>query len=338
MNTLVTVVVTAYNIEKHIVKCLDSVLGQSYQNYHVIVVDDGSVDQTGALAKEYCAHHDDFDYHYQENAGVSVARNYGISHAKGEFIAFVDGDDYLDADYLEKLLEGITSEKIDIICSCCHAFLDDSYDDYFFDKSYVMSTQKEKERLYLQLFNGNYGKPKGRGSTAIGVPWGKLYRKSLLLENGIKFDPTLRRMQDNMFNMYAFYYADTVVYLNKAYYNYRLEHITSRTTKYNYDIWLNLLTARDHFFQNHPDFLTPSLMEGKIYELNVAFASSLRNIAKNNTYQEAIVQYDELRRNPLFKDLFLRRNSRRVPLKFKSIVLLMILRMYRVVILILRRM
>ena len=338
MSTVITVVVTAYNIEKYIVKCLDSILEQTYRDFHVIVVDDGSADRTGYLASEYCRKHDGFSYYHQENAGVSVARNYGIDHAEGDFIAFVDGDDYLDCDYLEKLLAAITSDSIDIVCSGCHAFLEDSREEFFYDRSYTMTTEKEKERLYLQLFNGNYGKPKGRGATAIGVPWGKLYRRKMVQDADIRFDPALKRMQDNMFNMYAFYHADTVVYINEAHYNYRLEHITSRNTRYKYDIWLNLLKAREEFFEKYPGFLTPSLLEGKLYELNVAFASSLRNIAKSSSLREALAEYEALRKDPLFKDLFSGKKSRYVPMKLKSITALMKLRAYFVVIQVLKRM
>ena len=328
----VTIVVTAYNIEKYIERCLKSIEGQTYKNVEVYVVDDGSTDATSKLAKSYCDGIDYFNYIWQENAGVSVARNNGIDRASGEYIVFVDGDDYLDEIAVQEYVSNIDDDA-DVLCSCCHAFTETtSYDDHFFDQTYHMDNVEKKERLFMQLLNGNYGKPDGKGSTAIGVPWGKLYRRSFLDQYEIRFDPELRRMQDNMFNMYVFYHARKVIYYDEAFYNYRLEHIQAKTTKYNPTIWLKVLKAREQFFQLYPEMNKGLIHTGFLYEKYVAMAASSSYAATELKYNDAVKEIKRIRMSPLFDEVFRGKHSDGIPAKFKVIKVLINLRLYPAVI------
>ena len=179
-----------------------------------------------------------------------------------------------------------------------------------------MQTMQEKERLFLQLLNGNKGKPNGKGKTAIGVPWGKLYRTDLLKNNYILFDPKLRRMQDNMFNMYTFYYAHKIIYLNEAHYNYRLEHIQNKNTLYSPELWKQLLLARKHFFEEHNEFITDAIKKEIFYEKNVALAVSIMFISKNMAYKEAKKEFTILKKDLLYHELFEKILTHRTPVKF----------------------
>lgn len=332
----VTIVVTAYNIEKYIERCLVSVDEQTYRNFEVYVVDDGSEDDTSKIAEVFCQERADFQYIRQENAGVSVARNVGIDNASGEFIIFVDGDDYLDKNAVQEYVSHI-DDNADILCSCCHAFTEKlTYDDHFYDQSYCMDSMEKKERLFMQLLNGNYGKPNGKGSTAIGVPWGKLYRISLIKEYSLRFDPELRRMQDNMFNMYAFYYARKVIYYDKAFYNYRLEHIQAKTTKYKPMIWYKVLNARESFFLLHPEINKGKIHDGYMYEKYVGMAASVLYVSKELDYRDAVGEIKQMRVNPLFKDVFRNKCVESIPKKFRLIAMLIKYKMYPVVIMGLR--
>ena len=332
----ITIVVTAYNIEKYIERCLASVDGQTYRNFEVYVVDDGSTDDTSKIAEAFCQERPEFQYIRQENAGVSVARNVGIENASGEFIIFVDGDDYLDKNAVQEYVSHIDDDT-DILCSCCHAFTETStYDDHFFDQSYYMDSMEKKERLFMQLLNGNYGKPNGKGSTAIGVPWGKLYRLSLIKRYSISFDPELRRMQDNMFNMYAFYHARKIIYLDEAFYNYRLEHIRAKTTKYKPIIWYKVLNAREDFFRLHPEINKEKIHEGFLYEKYVGMAASASYVSKELSYRNAVSEIEQMRVNPLFRAVFRDKCVENIPKKFRLIAMLIKYKMYPVVIIGLR--
>lgn len=312
---LVSIIVTAYNVGNYLEKCLDSVVGQTYRDIEVFIIDDGSTDNTEEIGKDFANKYSHVSYLYQENSGVSVARNYGIKSANGEFLMFVDGDDYLEPDIVSVLLEKMENDT-DIACCCCKAFDDDIYVDNFFDKTYYMQTMQEKERLFLQLLNGNKGKPNGKGKTAIGVPWGKLYRAGLLKKNHIMFEPKLRRMQDNMFNMYTFYYAHKIIYLNEAHYNYRLEHIQNKNTLYSPELWRQLLLARKHFFEEHNEFITDAIKKEIFYEKNVALAVSIMFISKNMAYKEAKKEFTILKKDLLYHELFEKILTHRTPVKF----------------------
>lgn len=110
-NVFVSVIVPVYNCEPYLKRCLDSLQRQSYDNYEVICIDDGSTDNSAAIIKNY-----PFKYYYQSNAGQAAARNRGIELAKGQWLCFVDGDDAVEADYLTALVQGIRDDVGMVMC------------------------------------------------------------------------------------------------------------------------------------------------------------------------------------------------------------------------------
>ena len=100
---LVSVIVPCYNGEKDIERCLNSIVNQTYKKIEVIVVDDGSKDNSKELIKEYVNNYPNVNYYYKKNGGLSSARNFGLKKATGDYIAFVDSDDYIDLKMLEKM-------------------------------------------------------------------------------------------------------------------------------------------------------------------------------------------------------------------------------------------
>ena len=161
-----------------------------------------------------------------------MARNNGLSHAKGEWVCFIDPDDYVAPDYLDTLLKA-TERNTDIAMSTCVAFDDQrSARQHFFPESFTARAADEKVELFRQLMDGSYTQPKGF-VTAIGVPWGKLYRHAFLQEHGLQFDAALPRMRDNLFNMQAFQLAHEIVYVYYAGYYYRMGGLSARTYKNN---------------------------------------------------------------------------------------------------------
>ena len=110
MKPIVSVVIPVYNIEGYIEKCLKSIVNQTYKNIEIIVVNDGSTDKSQNIIDSFKALYGDKIISIcQKNAGQSVARNVGVSRSSGEYIAFIDGDDYVESDYIEKLI--LTAEK-----------------------------------------------------------------------------------------------------------------------------------------------------------------------------------------------------------------------------------
>ena len=115
----VSVIIPVYNVEKYLPECLDSILGQTHRRLEIIVIDDGSSDCTGRIADEYSQKDSRLKVIHQENSGVSVARNAGLDAAVGDFVAFMDGDDWADADWIETQLETLHRWDADIaVCGC----------------------------------------------------------------------------------------------------------------------------------------------------------------------------------------------------------------------------
>ena len=235
---MVSVIVPIYNMEKLVGRCIESILAQSVSDLQVILVDDGSADQSLKVCREYEKKDGRITVVAQKNGGVSTARNAGLDRAAGEYVMFVDPDDYLDRDIISRLKEAIGDA--DIAACCCQ-----SEDDQgartkvsFFDGSCVFTDVAPaqdgagypKTELALELLDRECRGHKR--PTAIGVPWGKLYRRSFLEKNSLRFDPELIRMQDNIFNMEAFDRANRVVYLDEGLYIYNLGHITKFSRRY----------------------------------------------------------------------------------------------------------
>ena len=121
---MISVIIPVYNVEKYLEECLDSVLRQSYQDFEVLLIDDGSKDGSGKICDAYASKDSRFSVIHKENGGVSSARNLGLKKAKGEYIAFVDSDDIIADDYLEKLYQGILVGDADV-CLCKYSRLVD---------------------------------------------------------------------------------------------------------------------------------------------------------------------------------------------------------------------
>lgn len=149
---LITVVIPVYNIEKYIKKCVDSVIRQSYRNLQIILVDDGSTDNSGRICDELAEKDSRIQVIHKENGGLSDARNAGLDRAAGKYIGFVDGDDYIDEDMFEVLYSAIWRDDIDM-ASC-------GYYEEFADKVNIMCCSKktvllDRKQAYQALFNRN---------------------------------------------------------------------------------------------------------------------------------------------------------------------------------------
>lgn len=111
-NALVSVIIPIYNVESYLAQCLDSILGQSYKNIEVICIDDGSTDSSGAIAQQYANKDPRVRIITQANAGQSAARNRGLEQASGEYVAFIDSDDYIDREFIKELVEHSSSTTL----------------------------------------------------------------------------------------------------------------------------------------------------------------------------------------------------------------------------------
>lgn len=219
MRPLISVIVPVYKAEDSVERCIKSILVQTYSNWELLLVVDGVFDKSPNICQKYSEFDSRISTYIQENQGVSVARNLGMDKAKGDWFAFVDVDDYVEPNYLEELL-AIAGEDADIaICDYWAEKGQQTNECRFFkfDSHSFMPNEKEELALNCMLASG-FGKT--NGETGVGVPWSKLYRKDFINKHGLRFQVGLTRMQDMIFNMYAFTAADKVTYRNIPLYHY----------------------------------------------------------------------------------------------------------------------
>lgn len=119
---MISVIVPVYNVEKYLNKCLDSILCQSYSELEILLVDDGSTDRSGALCDRYAKKDSRVQVYHKKHDGASEARNFGLRHVTGEYVAFVDGDDFIDEDMYEELLRGMDNETDIVTCGINNLF------------------------------------------------------------------------------------------------------------------------------------------------------------------------------------------------------------------------
>ncbi len=206
MNNLISVIVPVYNVEKYIRKCLESILNQTYTNLEIIIVNDGSTDQSLSICREFADRDSRIILIDKENGGLSSARNSGLDIATGDFIAFVDSDDYLDSCMYEKMIFRMESENLDLVE--CGVNIDfGSYIESFM--SFPFSLLSGKEALKKQLNCWNFNE-----MPRIAV-WSKLYKKDFWQ---VRRFPIGKVHEDYMLTCEALYLANSIGFINEGLY------------------------------------------------------------------------------------------------------------------------
>lgn len=236
-----SIIVPIYNMEKYLEQCIKSVISQSFTDYELLLIDDGSNDKTSTICKKY--ENEKIKYIYQKNSGVSVARNTGIKKSKGKWIIFIDPDDWIEKDYLYEFNERITDDIDIIICDDYVEFPKKTIKNNIYKENFTFAN-KEKNILLMQFFSKNKSEyfPQNHDCSA---PWGKAYRKSLITKNNLIFEPELKRAQDKIFNLYAFRYSNKILYFQKCLYHYRMNP-NSTWGKYSNEVSNDLIKLYKH--------------------------------------------------------------------------------------------
>lgn len=172
MNPLISIIVPIYNIETYLSRCIDSILNQTYQNMEVLLIDDGSSDGSTEICDEFAKMDERVTVIHQKNGGLSSARNCGIDASHGEYIMFVDGDDYIEPDMCEKLHFALLQNKSEIaVCSINHEMEDGEAVLSMNDAAPLFDGTLDREEYFLKML--------GAGYWYWIVAWNKLYRKEL---------------------------------------------------------------------------------------------------------------------------------------------------------------
>jgi len=186
---LISVIVPVYNTAKYLSNCIESILSQSYIYIEIILVNDGSTDESGTICDEFTQKDQCIKVIHQENQGASAARNAGLSLASGEYITFVDSDDTLPREAIEFLVDGTKKTGGDLIIGDCIVVGNQKLGSYWQMEHDVYSNM---DFCVEMVVNKNIG-------WLANVVWGKLFRNSVIRENDIKFDNNLVCCEDSVF-------------------------------------------------------------------------------------------------------------------------------------------
>lgn len=226
MTPKISVIIPVYNSAKYLSECLESIQNQTFSDFEIVAIDDGSTD--GISAKRL----DDFAEKearmrvlHTENRGVSAARNAGLSMAQGDYVLFVDSDDFLSNEALETAYRAAIDADADVVITDHDSFKENGAKkkSQFFAKPFITRDRKFINQIQQTVLYGSYSPLyTNQSSYLFGALWTKLIRRSLLKENNIQFPLTISLFEDGMVALQIFQFAKCVVYVQKTTYHYRV--------------------------------------------------------------------------------------------------------------------
>lgn len=297
---LISIIVPAYNVEKYIKACLDSIIIQTYSNFEVIVINDGSTDQTKKMLNEYESN-PKIRIFSQENGGLSAARNHGLKLANGELVCFIDSDDSVKSDYLEKLVAPFI-EDVDVDITVC------GYQEKFENsvinhvlKSQKITGRKATEDLLIKQQDFNV------------LAWNKLYRKSLFSDYKIEY-PVRQIHEDNLTTYKLFFHAQKIVYISDELYVYQRTHSEITKNRYSEEKTLKRLQVKEQMAIEAGQYLQDSKLKlaADVALLLSYFAFLDHAISRqiNKSYYDAYLMKTRKLTSSQFKNPFLTKKLR----------------------------
>lgn len=263
MKPLLTVVIPVYNVEKYLKRCIDSILIQEWKNYDILLVDDGSTDNSPQICEDYAKAYDIISVIHKENGGLSEARNTGISNAEGEYVYFLDSDDWIEPNTFSDLAEVIESDQYDII-SFNPEFVKSEHD-------IIKSDSKRTKRLtgkeaLIDMFSYGF---------ITGFATDKIYRKALFTKNTIQF-PVGKYYEDLGTNYKLFLAAKKVYATNQKYYHYLIDNPDAITQSWNEKKLRDMFEFYKEVF--YSDFVRSQLNQEELHISQLYYVNGLTHI------------------------------------------------------------
>lgn len=209
MNYEITIIVPIYNAQKYIRKCIDSILKQTYKNFQLILINDGSTDKSLEICKEYKELDNRVKLIDKVNEGVSIARNVGIKNAEGDYIVFIDADDYIEKNYLEKLIQ---NKKYDFVMCSYKECLDGKIKKIVRHKENEFCNNQEVKNMvsFRDIVN------------SLSVPWMKMFKRDIIYTNSILFKENISYGEDTIFVLEYLANCKNAKILSDSLYNYNI--------------------------------------------------------------------------------------------------------------------
>ncbi len=291
----ISVIIPIYNVEKYLGECLDSVLAQSFKDFEVICVDDGSTDKSTKILEEYQKKDNRIKILQQQRGGAGVARNLGLGHAQGKYVQFLDSDDYFEPNLLEEMYT--RAEKYDVDLVVCSSKKVD-------DEGNIIESKNPNSPINLaktpldKIYNKNDFK-EDFFSLLTPVPWNKLFKKDLIINNEIEF-PNLHICEDIAFVHSYEAVAEKILVFDKELINYRFNRAGSMAyyrTKYTIDVVHSCNILKQFLIQ-----------KGLYKELESAFINAFKNhirweiaLSSDEEYKKFLAEFKKLMPNDWMK-------------------------------------
>lgn len=243
MKPLISVIIPVYNVEKYLKKCLDSIISQTLKEIEIIVINDGSTDNSGKILDKYAKNDNRLIVIHKDNEGVSEARNEGLKYVHGDFVSFIDSDDWVEPEMYEVMYNAAIEKKVEIVmCGYVREFVNHS-------KIKIMDIQDgsfmktdEIQHWFVRRMIGPIFNEKliTENLDMHSVVWNKIYRTHLVKNNTFCSLKEIGSCEDLLFNLVTCYQANSIMYINRSYYHYRKTSVTSVSSSYR----TNLLQQR----------------------------------------------------------------------------------------------
>ncbi len=293
----ISVIVPVYNVEKYLKRCVDSILKQTFFDFELILVDDGSNDKSGEICDQLAEKEDRIKVFHKENGGVSSARNMGIDNAAGNYIMFVDSDDYIKENMIEALWR-LMEEQNDLAVSSIEMIESGRHKKYYLKEKKYNSASLLEEYCEEEI-----------PQICLCGPCGKLYKKSIIDKN--RFDLELRIGEDTYFNMEYIKSCQSIATTGEIYYYYMRENTESLFSKFRPYYYDNTRAVYEHTLKVCQDIhcterskkaLTKCYVKNLLGNLNKAVMTTNKHICKEymrNVQNDSVFQgnVDALRTN-----------------------------------------
>ena len=324
MDPKISVIIPVFKVEPYLRQCLESVVNQTYRNLEIIIIDDGSPDNCGAICDEYAVQDDRITVIHKENGGLCAARNDGMDRATGEWITFVDSDDWCELEYYEKLITAMGDKDVDVFCAGGHFsdFKTRTLTRQGFTDNVVLDKKEDMDLLMAKVLVAQVGVagPDENFTHSFGAPWDKLFSHAFLEKHHFRFDTSSKAWEDFWFNFQVFDKAERVGGCPYVGYHYRIigtsivRGFNPFKPQVNYDFIAKLHTYMD---QREPNRLIDRAIEVFCFYL---FANSFRVdfFHPNNTksYNEIAGEIKEMKTWPFFHDAIYNNDNQYLSAKF----------------------
>lgn len=253
----ISIVVPVYNVERYIKNCLDTLIGQTMQEIELICVNDGSMDRSLDILKEYAERDERIIVLDQKNTGVSIARNNALKHVKGEYYMFVDSDDWLDLNTCEVAYNYVVQNQADcLMFSYTKEFGDHSIVNHVFDRDHFVWVEEEVRRKFHRRLFGPIGEElaQPQNMDIIVSPCMQLFKSSKFVNIPFVDIREVGTFEDGLYQMVLYKDCKRFVYIDRPFYHYRKTNEASITTRYKADLstrWQNMFDYMEKYIEDH---------------------------------------------------------------------------------------